>query len=100
MSELVKKTDASKPIILLDHQPFDLNEPEKYGIDLQLSGHTHNGQMWPLNYITGMMYELSYGYKKKGNTQFIVSSGFGLWGPRVRSGSRSEILLLNIKFLR
>jgi predicted MPP superfamily phosphohydrolase len=98
LSDLVKKTDASKPIILLDHQPIDLNEPEKYGIDLQLSGHTHNGQMWPLNYITGMIYELSYGYKKKGNSQFIVSSGFGLWGPRVRSGSRSEILLLNISF--
>ncbi len=98
LSELVKKTDPSKPVILLDHQPFELNESAKYGIDLQLSGHTHNGQMWPLNYITRMIYELSYGYIKKGNTHFIVSSGFGLWGPRVRSGSRSEILLLNITF--
>lgn len=98
LSELIKKTDASKPVILLDHQPFELNESAKYGIDLQLSGHTHNGQMWPLNYITRMIYELSYGYIKKGNTHFIVSSGFGLWGPRVRSGSRSEILLLNITF--
>jgi uncharacterized protein len=98
LSELIHGIDVSRPVILLDHQPFELDESEKYGVDLQLSGHTHNGQMWPLNYITGMIYELSYGYMKKGKTQFIVSSGFGIWGPRVRSASRSEILLLNIKF--
>ncbi|TAL81621.1 MAG: metallophosphoesterase, partial [Bacteroidetes bacterium] len=98
LEELVKQADTSKPVILLDHQPFHLNETAKYGIDLQLSGHTHNGQMWPLNYLTSKIYELSYGYLKKGNTQFIVSSGYGLWGPRVRSGSRSEVLLINIKF--
>jgi len=98
LDELAGKTDAMRPVILLDHQPVGLDEAVKYNIDLQLSGHTHNGQMWPLNYITGMIYELSYGYLRKGNTQFIVSSGFGLWGPRVRSGSRSEILLLNIRF--
>jgi hypothetical protein len=54
--------------------------------------------MWPLNYVIKMIYELSYGYLKKGNTNFIVSSGYGLWGPRVRSGSKSEVLLINIKF--
>jgi predicted MPP superfamily phosphohydrolase len=94
----MKKVDPTKPVILLDHQPFRLVETAKAGVDLQLSGHTHNGQMWPLNYITRMIYELSYGYKKIGNTQFIVSSGFGIWGPRVRSGSRSEVLEINITF--
>lgn len=98
LSELMKQVDPSKPVILLDHQPFNLDESEKHGIDLQLSGHTHNGQMWPLNHLTRMIYELSYGYKKKGSSQFIVSSGFGLWGPRIRSGSRSEVLLINVKF--
>jgi hypothetical protein len=98
LSDLMQKVDTTKPVILLDHQPFHLDETAKYGIDLQLSGHTHNGQMWPLNYVTAMMYELSYGYLKKRNTNFIVSSGYGLWGPRVRSGSRSEVLLINIKF--
>jgi predicted MPP superfamily phosphohydrolase len=98
LSELVASADTSKPVILLDHQPFDLSESEKQGIDLQLSGHTHNGQMWPLNYLTAKMFELSYGYKKKGRTHFIVSSGFGIWGPRVRSASRSEVLLVNINF--
>ena len=98
LGELMQQVDTTKPVILLDHQPFHLDETAKYGIDLELSGHTHNGQMWPLNYVTKMIYELSYGYLKKGNTNFIVSSGFGLWGPRVRLGSRSEILLINIKF--
>jgi predicted MPP superfamily phosphohydrolase len=98
LKELMKQADTTKPIILLDHQPFHLEESEKSGADLQLSGHTHNGQMWPLNYVTAMIYELSYGYLKKGSTNFIVSSGYGLWGPRVRSGSRSEVLLINITF--
>jgi predicted MPP superfamily phosphohydrolase len=98
LAELMKQVDITKPVILLDHQPLRLNESAKAGVDLELSGHTHNGQMWPLNYITGLIYELSYGYKRIANTQFIVSSGFGLWGPRVRSGSRSEVLEIDITF--
>jgi predicted MPP superfamily phosphohydrolase len=98
LSDLMKQVDTTRPIILLDHQPLHLDETAQKGIDLQLSGHTHNGQMWPLNYLTAKIYELSYGYLKKANTHFIVSSGYGLWGPRVRSGSRSEVLLINIKF--
>jgi predicted MPP superfamily phosphohydrolase len=98
LGDLMKQVDQTKPIILLDHQPLKLYETEKAGVDLQLSGHTHNGQMWPLNYITRMIYEVSYGYKRKGNSQIIVSSGFGIWGPRIRSGSRSEVLLINITF--
>jgi hypothetical protein len=99
LDELMKQADTTKPVILLDHQPFHLDETAKYGVDLQLSGHTHNGQMWPLNYVTAMIYEISTGYLKKKNTNFIVSSGYGLWGPRVRSGSRSEVLLINLKFV-
>jgi len=98
LEELIKTTDSARPLILLDHQPFELDKSEKLGIDLHLSGHTHNGQMWPLNYLTRRIYELSYGYLKKGNTHFIVSSGFGLWGPRVRLGSRSEVLIIDLKF--
>jgi predicted MPP superfamily phosphohydrolase len=98
LEDLMKGIDHARPIILLDHQPNRLDESEKNGVDLQLSGHTHNGQLWPLNYITRRVFELSYGYRRKGNSQFIVSSGYGLWGPRIRSGSRSEVLLINIKF--
>jgi predicted MPP superfamily phosphohydrolase len=67
-------------------------------IDLQLSGHTHHGQIWPLNYITKAIYTLSWGYKKIGNTHFYVSCGYGTWGPPVRLGNRPEIVLINIKF--
>ena len=98
LEKLVEQADTTKPIILLDHQPFNLDETMKNGIDLQLSGHTHHGQLFPLNYITKMIYELSYGYMKKGNSNIIVSSGYGLWGPRVRLGSRSEVVIVNISF--
>jgi hypothetical protein len=98
LDSLITKVDKSKPVILLDHQPFHLAESADKGVDIELSGHTHNGQIWPLNYLTAKIYELSYGYLKKGNTHFIVSSGYGLWGPRVRLGSRSEVLLINITF--
>jgi uncharacterized protein len=98
LDSLMSKADTTRPVILLDHQPFHLSETAASGVDLQLSGHTHNGQMWPLNYITKKMYELSSGYLKKGNTHFIVSSGYGLWGPRVRSGSHSEVILINVRF--
>ena len=98
LKDLMNNIDHSKPVIVLDHQPFNLEESEEQGVDLQLSGHTHNGQMWPLNYITRKIYEVSYGYYKKGSTQYIVSSGFGLWGPRIRSGSKSEVLLINVTF--
>lgn len=98
LGELLAGLDTTRPVIVLDHQPVNLAESEQQRVDLQLSGHTHNGQMWPLNHVVNWIYELSYGYKRKGNTQYIVSSGFGLWGPRVRSGSNSEIMLLNISF--
>ena len=98
LDELILQADTTKPMILLDHQPFHIDESVKNGIDLQLSGHTHNGQMWPLNYLTRLIYEVSYGYLMRENTQVIVSSGYGLWGPRVRSGSRSEVLLINLTF--
>ena len=74
VEELMKNVDKSKPVILLDHQPYNLDQSEKNGVDLQLSGHTHNGQIWPLNYLVKMMYEVSYGYKKKGeypNNRFV-----------------------------
>lgn len=100
LSELMNITDISKPVIVLDHQPVSIDEAVSAGVDLQLSGHTHNGQMWPLNYLTSKIYQVSYGYRKIGNTNIIVSSGFGIWGPRVRLGSRPEILVVNLNFRR
>ena len=98
VAELLKNTDQSLPIILLDHQPFALDKAAEAGVDLQLSGHTHHGQLWPLNYITKAIYEVSMGYKKKGDTHFYVSPGFGGWGPPVRTGNRPEVVLITLKF--
>lgn len=98
LEEIMSTTDKDYPIFLLDHTPFKLEEAEANGVDLQLSGHTHHGQMFPLNYITKIIYEVSWGYKKKGNTHYYVSCGVGTWGPPVRLGSESEIVSLKIKF--
>jgi predicted MPP superfamily phosphohydrolase len=97
LDELVAGLDTAYPVILMDHQPFRLEEGEEKGADLQISGHTHHGQLWPLNYITNAVYELSWGYLKKGNTHIIVSTGAGTWGPPVRLGNRPEILLLRLR---
>ncbi len=98
IKELMRGVDSSKPIILLDHQPYNLEEAAKAGIDLQLSGHTHHGQLWPFGYITNKIFEVSRGYYKKENTHYYVSTGYGTWGPPVRTGNRSEILLINLYF--
>jgi uncharacterized protein len=98
LEEIMKDADKSKPVILMDHQPVKLIEAEKNGIDLQLSGHTHHGQLWPFNYITKKVYELSRGYVKKGSTQYYVSCGVGTWGPPIRTGSRPEIVNIKLTF--
>ncbi len=98
LPELMAGVDKSYPIILMDHQPFRLEEAEMNGVDLQLSGHTHHGQLWPFNFITKKVYELSWGYKKKGNTHYYVSCGVGTWGPPIRTGNRPEIIDMRLKF--
>ncbi|HEX9253704.1 MAG TPA: metallophosphoesterase, partial [Ignavibacteriaceae bacterium] len=98
LEEIVKNIPANYPKILLDHTPFKLEQAQQNNIDLQLSGHTHHGQIWPANLITKMIYEISWGYKKKGNTHYYVSSGAGTWGPPVRTGSSSEIVNIKVKF--
>ena len=97
LDSLLDMTDRTRPVILLDHQPFGLSDLAGTPVDLQLSGHTHNGQMWPLTYITSKMFEVSHGYGKFGNTHVIVSSGFGLWGPRMRLGTRPEIVVIALR---
>lgn len=98
LSELMAEVDKSYPVILMDHQPFRLAEAEANGVDLQLSGHTHHGQLWPFNFITKKVYELSWGYKKKGSTHYYVSCGVGTWGPPIRTGNRPEIINIKLQF--
>jgi len=98
IEELLGDLDTGYPVILMDHQPFNLAHHSQLGIDLQLSGHTHDGQLWPLTYLIDAIYEVGWGYKKISDTHFYVSSGFGTWGPPLRLGNRPEILKINVKF--
>ncbi len=98
IQELMDQVDKNYPIIMLDHQPFNLQEVSDNGVDLQISGHTHHGQIWPLNYITEKVYEISWGYWLKGSTNFYVSCGVGTWGPPVRIGNRPEIVNIKLSF--
>ncbi|MBN2616137.1 MAG: metallophosphoesterase [Bacteroidales bacterium] len=98
LASLLAEVPRDKPVILLDHQPYHLEEARQQGVDLQLSGHTHHGQIWPFNFITKQIFELSRGYLKKGDTHIYVSSGVGGWGPPVRTVSRPEILNIHLNF--
>ena len=77
-------------LILLDHQPYHLEQAEQYHIDFQFSGHTHHGQVWPISWITESIYECAFGSHQRGSTRYYVSSGLGIWGGKFRIGTRSE----------
>ncbi|MBB3114579.1 hypothetical protein FHS18_006701 [Paenibacillus phyllosphaerae] len=98
VTELLHELDHSKPILLLDHQPYSFDKAAEAGADLMLSGHTHRGQMAPNHWITGRLFELDWGYLRKHAMHVIVSSGFGTWGPPIRLGSRSEVIDIRITF--
>jgi len=98
LKTIISDSDMSLPMILLDHQPFNLAEAVENKMDVQISGHTHNGQIYPFSLIVSKMYQLAYGYRKMGNTHFYVSSGLGLWGAPIRLGTQSEIVHMNLKF--
>lgn len=92
LAALIAKADSTRPIIVLDHQPYHLAEVDSLAIDLQISGHTHRGQVWPLNLLTDRIYEQSYGYRRWSRAHIYVSSGLSLWGPPFRIGTQSEIV--------
>ncbi|RUS47100.1 metallophosphoesterase [Cohnella sp. AR92] len=98
MRELVSALDPSLPIIAMDHQPYQYAAAAEAGVDLLLSGHTHRGQFAPNHWITRRLFELDWGYLKKGSMHAFVSSGFGTWGPPIRLASRSEIIQIRVYF--
>lgn len=98
LSSLIEGVDPSKPLILLEHQPYDFDHAQQQGIDLAVSGHTHRGQVFPGNLITSRIYENDWGYLQKEQLHAIVSSGYGFWGPPIRLGSRSEIVQIRVSF--
>lgn len=96
--ELLKQVDTNDFLLMLDHQPSELKQNDSLGYDLQLSGHTHNGQIWPTGYFSEWLHmnEMSYGYKKFSNLQVIVSSGMAGWGTPIRTQSQSEYVIINV----
>ena len=98
LDELLIPVQDSLPVILLDHRPVDIDRVSKSIVDIQLSGHTHNGQLFPINFIVRKLYELSWGYMKKNHTHFFVTSGLQTWGPRIRTAGVSEIGMINVFF--
>lgn len=96
LEELCQNMDLQLPTILLDHQPYKLDQVSDLDVDFQFSGHTHNGQFWPFNYITGMIFEQDWGYIKKKNTHFYISSGYGTAVVPIRVGNHSEIVHIKL----
>ena len=90
--------DKCKPIFVLEHQPKQLEELDSAGVDMQLCGHTHDGQLFPGNLTVKLFWENPCGYLKKGNLNNIVTSGVGVWGPAMRVGTDSEICVITVHF--
>lgn len=94
---LLKQVDLNLPIIVLDHRPSEVEIHSALPFDLQVSGHTHKGQIFPANFITALTYRIDYGLEKIGNPYFMVTSGYGFWGIPMRLGSQSEVVILDVK---
>lgn len=95
LDSILAGLDSSYPILLLNHQPDEMEEADSLGVDLQLSGHTHAGQIFPGNLIVSLFNDMGYGKKQFNHMTAIVSSGVGAWGFPVRVGSNSEIIVVN-----
>ncbi|MCH5340760.1 MAG: metallophosphoesterase [Acetatifactor sp.] len=98
MAELVSNLDPDKYSIVLDHQPSDYAAQTAAGVDLVLSGHTHGGQLFPINYMgqwTGID-DKTYGLEKRESTNFIVTSGISDWAIKFKTGCKSEYVVINV----
>jgi predicted MPP superfamily phosphohydrolase len=98
IGELMHSTVDSLPVIVMDHRPTDIRAVSAAGPDILVCGHTHHGQLFPFNFITDKIYELSWGYRRFGNTHVFVTSGVQVWGPPVRTAGDSEIMLIDVTF--
>jgi len=95
--ELQRLIDPALPLVIVDHQPVALEEAQQLGADLQFSGHTHHGQVIPLNWLTDRMFDIAYGFEKRGGVSYYVSSGLSLWGPPFRIGTNCEYVVFTVK---
>ena len=96
LAQVVGNAPDSTYTIVLDHQPYELEKAEESKVDLQFSGHTHRGQVWPISWITDAIYECSWGAMQRGDTHYYVSSGLGIWGGKFRIGTQSEYVVVTL----
>ncbi|PWJ05652.1 hypothetical protein DKG34_20360 [Streptomyces sp. NWU49] len=92
--------DRARACVLLAHQPVQIHEAVDHGVDLQLSGHTHGGQLWPANLLAGAANPTLDGLDRYGDTQLYVSRGAGAWGPPTRVGAPSDITVIELASAR
>lgn len=97
-AELLNSVDRTLPVFVIDHQPKQLKELAAAGVDLDLSGHTHNGQVFPGNLFLRLMWKNPCGVRKIGDMYSVVTSGAGFWGPGLRIGTDNEVVLLEVEF--
>lgn len=97
LTNLLAGADPAEPILLLQHEPADLDSLDGFGVNLALSGHTHDGQIFPGNIIARMMGPQSYGMKRWGACFVLVTSGVGYYGPPIRVGTVSEIAVIDLE---
>ena len=100
LEEVLQATNQKLPIFVINHEPENLNQYSKQGVDLVLSGHTHAGQFFPLTITRSLVWSNYWGLETKGNTTGAVTSGIGVYGPPIRVMSNSEVMVLNIQFHR
>lgn len=96
-AELLKNQNTNLPVLLLDHRPTDIEAHAALPVDIQVSGHVHNGQIAPANLLVRFLNRLHYGYEQIGNGHFFVTSGYGFWGVPLRLGSQSEVWIIDVK---
>ncbi|TQS40004.1 metallophosphoesterase [Cryptosporangium phraense] len=97
LAEALDGRDRDRPVVLLAHQPVQWPEAVDRGVDLQLSGHTHGGQLWPFTLAVPLQQPVVAGHATDGDSQIYVSRGVGYWGPPVRVGAPPEISLIELR---
>jgi predicted MPP superfamily phosphohydrolase len=97
LERAVAGRDEARELVLLAHQPLAIHEAARRGVGLQLSGHTHGGQIWPMGYLVRLQQPYIAGLARHGQTQLYVSEGTGFWGPPVRLGTRSEVTRVTLR---
>lgn len=96
MARAMEGRDANQPVVLLAHQPVQFDEAREHGVDLQISGHTHGGQIFPFGLLTRLAQPFVSGLHRRGDSQIYVSSGTGYWGPPMRIAAPAEITLIEL----